>query len=209
MGIEGVADPDHHFGFCGERKNFGVEHFGAGSGESVSFVVAEFVKEARLGGFVGVGGVNAVDVGPDDQFVGVHDVSDDSSGEIGAVASEGGDAAIVGGSDKAGDHGNESVFEKRKQNIAAALTGLFEVRLSVAESVASEDKFRGADGHGWDAGPFECGGKEADAKALAIGGQAVGEFSACGGAAECGDLVKQIAAERLHGARYPGLVSVG
>ena len=68
---------------------------------------------------MGIGGKDAVDIGPDDEFFGVHDVGDDSAGKIGAVAAERGDTAVGSGADETGDDGNEAVFEKRKKNFAA------------------------------------------------------------------------------------------
>jgi hypothetical protein len=63
-------------------------------------------------------------------------VGDDGAGKIGAVAAESGDAAIWSGADEAGDDRHDACFEKRKENVAAALFGLCEMRLGFAESVA-------------------------------------------------------------------------
>src|SRR2546429_304403 len=92
--IEGIANPDDHFGFGGERQNFGVKDFRSAGGEGASFVIDELMQKARLGGFGGIGGVNAVDVGPNDELIGVHNVSDDSAGKNGAVSGGGGGAGI-------------------------------------------------------------------------------------------------------------------
>src|SRR5437870_10867409 len=62
--IEGIANPDDHFGFGGERQNFGVKDFRSAGGEGASFVVAELMQKVRFSGFAGIGGVDAVDVGP-------------------------------------------------------------------------------------------------------------------------------------------------
>src|ERR1700747_912026 len=100
--IKGVAHPNDHAGFRRKRKDLGVKNFCAGGSESVSFVVAEFMEKACFGGFAGIGGEDAVHVGPDDQLARVHDMSDESTGKIGTVAAESGDAAIGSGADKAG-----------------------------------------------------------------------------------------------------------
>ena len=141
MRIESVTNPDDHFGFGGERKDFGVENFRAAGGKGMGFVIAEFVEEASFGGFVGIGGVDAVDVSPDDEFIGIDDVSDDGTGKIGTVAAESGDAAIRSGADEAGNNGHDAGRKEREKNVAAALLGLFEMRLGVAESAAGEDEF--------------------------------------------------------------------
>jgi hypothetical protein len=94
--LEGVADPDDHFGFGGQGQNLGVKNFRACGCESVRLIVGEFMEQAGFCGFARIGGVDAVDVGPDDKFVGVDDVGDERAGEIGAVAAQGGDAAIGG-----------------------------------------------------------------------------------------------------------------
>jgi hypothetical protein len=111
--IESVANPDDHFGFGGERQHFGVENFRAAGGKGVGFVVTELVEQVRFGGFVGIGRVDAIDIGPDDEFVGVHDVGDDGAGKIGAVAAKSGDTAIGSGADEAGNDRDDAGVEKR------------------------------------------------------------------------------------------------
>ena len=197
MRIESVANPDDHFGLGGERQHFGVKNFRAAGGEGVSFIVAEFVEKAGFGGFVGIGGVDAVDVGPDDEFVGVNDVGDDGAREIRTVAAESGDAAVGSGADEAGNDGHDAGFEERKKNIAAALPGLREMRLGFAESVAGQDEIRRSDRHGGDAGLFERGGEEPGAEAFAEGGETIEEIRAGGDAGMNGNFVKKIAAEEL------------
>ena len=75
--LERVANPNGHFCGSGERKNVRVQDFRSARGERVGVVVAEIVEELRLRVFVGIRGVDAVDVGPDDEFVGIDDVRDD------------------------------------------------------------------------------------------------------------------------------------
>lgn len=112
--IEGIANPDDHFGFGGKRQNFSMKDFRAAGGEGAGFVVAELMQKARFGGFSGIGGVDAVDVGPNDELVGINDMRDNSAGEIGAVAAKRGDAAVGSGADKAGDHRDNAGFEERE-----------------------------------------------------------------------------------------------
>ena len=57
-----------------------MEHFGAAGGEGVGFIVTQLVEEPRFGGFVRIRRVDAVDISPDDELIGVNNVSDDGSG---------------------------------------------------------------------------------------------------------------------------------
>src|ERR1700745_1045138 len=98
-----MADPNDHCGFGGEGKNFGMEDFRATRGEGMGFVVAELMEKPRFGGLMRICGVDAVNVGPNDEFVGVQDVSDDGSRKIGAVAAESGDTAVRSCADEAGN----------------------------------------------------------------------------------------------------------
>jgi hypothetical protein len=195
--VKGVANPDDHFGFRGERQNFRVKNFCACGSKGVGFVVAQLVQEPGFGGFVRVGGIDTVHVSPDDEFFGVHDVSDDSSRKIGTVATEGSDAAVGRGADETGDDGDDAVLEQREKDGAAALARLFEVRLGVAEIVAGQDKVRGRDGHGGDSGFFQRGGEKARTEAFSKGGEAIEELGIGSDAALRRDFVKQISAEKL------------
>src|SRR5690242_11241237 len=195
--IERIANPDDHFGFGGKRQNFSMKDFGAAVGEGASFVVAELMQKVRLGGFAGVGGVDAVDVGPNDELVGVHNVSDDGAGKIGAVAAERGDAAVGSCADEAGDDGHNTGFEKRKKNVAATLPGLFEMGLGIAECVASQNEFRRSDGDRGNARLFESGCEEPDAETFAKGGETIEKFGASGDAAVNWNFVEKVASQEL------------
>src|SRR5260370_31762267 len=127
------------------------------------------MQKARFGAFVGIGGVDAVDVDPTDEFVGVDHVSEYGAGKIRAIAPEGGNAAIRSCADEPGYDWDDAGFEERNKNVAAALLGLFEMGLSVAEGIASQDELGGRDGHRGDAGLFESGGKEPSAETFAKG----------------------------------------
>jgi len=90
--------------------------------------------------------------------------------KIGAIAAEGGDAAIGSCADEPGYDWDDAGFEERKKNVAAALLGLFEMRLGVTKSIASQDELGGRDGHRGNAGLFESGGKEPSAETFTKGG---------------------------------------
>jgi hypothetical protein len=163
----------------------------------VGFLVTEFVEKARLDGFIGIGGKDAIDVGPDDEFVGVDDVRDDGAGKIGTVAAKGGDAAIGSCTDEAGNDRDDTGFEERKKNVAAALFGLCEMRLSFAEGVAGQDELGGRDGHCGDAGFFKSGSKKPCTEAFAERGEEIEAIRAGGDAGADGNFVKQIASQEL------------
>jgi hypothetical protein len=195
--IERVANPDDHFGFGGKRKNFGVEDFRATGGEGMGFVVAELVEKPGLGGFMGTRGVDAIDIGPNDELIGVYDVGNDGTGKIGAVAAERGDAAIGSCANEAGDDRDNAGFEKRKKNGAATPFRLFEMRLGVAESIAGQHEIRGGDRDGGDAGLFESGGEEPGAEAFAKGGQTIEKLGTGGDSAVNRNFMKKVAAQEL------------
>jgi hypothetical protein len=177
-----------------------MKNFCATGRQRVRLIIAQVVQKFRFGGGMRVGGVNTVDVGVDDELFGVDDVRDDGTGKIGAVAAEGGDAAVGSGADKAGDDGYKRGFDKREKNVAAALFGFFEVRLGVTEGVAGKDEIRGSDRDGGDAGFFERGGEETRAESFAEGSETIGEFFGGDDGTLLGNLVEKIAAEKLKAA---------
>ena len=174
-----------------------MENSRAAGGKGVGFIVAEFVKKPRFGGFVRISGVDAIDVGPDDEFIGVDDVRNDGAGEIGTVAAESGDAAIGSSADETSDDRDDAGVEKREKNVAAAVFSLFEVWLGFTESVAGQNEFRGCHGHGRDARLFDGGGEEPGAEAFAKRGQAIEEIRAGEDAGVNGYFVEKIASQEL------------
>ena len=81
-------------------------------------------------------------------------------------------------------------MEERKKNVAAALLGLFEMGVGVAEGIASENELGGRDGHCGDAGLFESGGKKPRAETFTKGGQAIEEIRASGDGGVGGNFMK-------------------
>src|SRR5260370_2203943 len=176
--IESISDPNNHYGVGGERPTLGVENFRASGSEGAGLIVAELMQEARFAGVVRIRGVDAIDISPNNELVGVHGVRDDGSGKIRAVAAKRGDAAIGRRTNEAGNDGYDAGFEERKKNAAAALPGLFEVRLRVAKRIAGQDKIRRRDRHRGDAQLFERGGKQPRAEAFAKRGETIEESRA-------------------------------
>src|SRR5580704_15350276 len=178
-----------------------MKNLGAASRQRVRFIVAEIVQEFRLRGLVGICGVYAVNVGPDHQFVGVHDVRNDCAGKVGAVAAECGDAAVWSRADETSDDRDDTSVEQRDQYVVASALGLFQVGLGVAERVAGEHEFRRGDRNGGDAGALQRGGEQAGAEAFAKGREAVEELRRCSDMVMDRDFVKQVAAQRVERVR--------
>ncbi len=174
-----------------------MKNFGAAGGKGAGLIITEFMKKPGFGGFVGIGGVDAVDIGPNDELVGVHHVGDDGPGKIGTVATERGDAAIGSCADETGNDWNNAGFKERKKNLPAALFGLFKMRLGVAESVAGQDEIRGSDRHRRYAGFFERSGEEPGAETFAKGGEAIEEFGAGSNGAVSWNFMKKVASQEL------------
>ncbi len=65
-----------------------MENFGAEIGEFGGFVVGNFRDGARFGNEARVGGLDAVDVGPNDGFLGVQGGAENGRGIIRAAATE-------------------------------------------------------------------------------------------------------------------------
>jgi hypothetical protein len=155
------------------------------------------MEKARFGGFMRIRGIDAVDVGPNDELIGVHNVGDDGTGKIGAVAAERGDTAVRSCANEAGNDGDNAGFEKRKKNGAATLFCFFEMRLGVAESIASQHEIRGGDRHRRYAGLFESSCEEPGAETFAKGGQTIKELGTRSNTAVNGDFVKKVTAQEL------------
>src|SRR3984893_17480224 len=100
MRLEGVTDPNRNFAIRRKGQQLRVEHFSTTGRQCVRFVVAEVGEEPGMGELARVFRVDAVYVGPDDEFIGIDDLGDEGAGKIGTVAPERGDAAVRCGSDE-------------------------------------------------------------------------------------------------------------
>jgi len=72
---EGIENTDDHCGFGGEKEELRVEELRA-VGRGRGRIVAELMQQARFGGLLGIRG-DAVDVGPNEEFVASNEVRDD------------------------------------------------------------------------------------------------------------------------------------
>jgi hypothetical protein len=127
-------------------------------------------------------------------------MSDDRAREIGAVAAESGDAAVGSRANEPCDDGDETVFEEGKKNAAAAFFGFFQMRLGVAESVASEHEIGRGNGNSGDAGFLECSGEETSTESFAEGRKTIGELGGGVDAALPRNFVEKVAVEELEDA---------
>src|SRR5260370_23717220 len=125
-------------------------NFWSAGSRGEGLIITKLVQKARFGGFVRICGVDAIDISPDDELVGVHDMSDDGPRKIRTIAAKSGNAAIARCADESGNDGDHPGFKKRKENVAAAPLGLFNMRLRIPEGVASQDELRRGDRHGRD-----------------------------------------------------------
>ena len=92
--VEAAADFEEDAKFFGEFDAARLHDFGAGRGHFEHFVVADLGDFLRAGNDARVGGVNAIDVGENLAEVGLGGGGEGDRGEVGAAASEGGDAAV-------------------------------------------------------------------------------------------------------------------
>ncbi len=92
--------------FFGKFDRARLHHFGARGGHFEHFVVAYFLKFACGGNDARVGGINAIDVGKNLAEISFGGSGKGDGGEIGAAASEGGDAVVCGLALEPGDDAN-------------------------------------------------------------------------------------------------------
>jgi len=85
FGLEAVANPDRDAGGGDGAQCVGMENFGAEIGELGGFVVGDFGDGLGFGDEAGVGGFDAVDVGPDDGFSGVERGAEDGGAVVGTA----------------------------------------------------------------------------------------------------------------------------
>ena len=90
-----------------------MQNFRAKVSQLGGFAVRNFRNGAGLGDQSRIGGDDAIHVGPDNHFVGVHGRAQNRRGIIGTAAAKSGELAIFGGADKSGDDRNGALGEQR------------------------------------------------------------------------------------------------
>jgi hypothetical protein len=174
-----------------------MKDFGAAGCQCVRFIITQVVEKFSLGGDVRISGIEPIHVSPNDELFGIHDVSNNRTGKIGAIAAERGNTTVGSGADEACNDRNEAIFKKREENAAAPLSSLLQMRLGIAEGIASEDELRGGNGNSGDAGLFESGSEKTRAETLSKGSETIGEFGGGSNAALLRHLVEEVASEEL------------
>ena len=92
-----------------------MQHLGAEVGQLGRFLKADDLDAQRIGADAGIGGHDAVHVGPDFDGLGVQRAAHQRAGEVGAAAAQrGGDAGLVGG-DEAAHHRDLARGDQREQ----------------------------------------------------------------------------------------------
>src|ERR1035437_2506042 len=187
-GVAAVEDENRNVPFDGGEDGGRVQDLGAEVGQLGGFLEADDLDAEGLGADAGVGGHDAVDVGPDFDGLGLERAADKGAGEVGAAAAEGGgDAGQVGG-DEAGhdrhlaqsDEGAE-LFRRALVDDGVLGDGFLELRVG-------DDDVAGVDVGGVDGALAEGGDDDAAGDALAVAddevGDARGEFEDGGEAAQ-------------------------
>ena len=103
----GVAAVEHQHGnvlFDGGQDGGRMQNLGAEVGQLGGLFKADDLDAQGIGTDAGIGGHDAVHVGPDFDGLGGERAADERAGKVGAAAAEGGgDAGLVGG-DEAAHH---------------------------------------------------------------------------------------------------------
>ena len=169
--VGGVAAVEHEDGdvlFDRGQNGGRVQNLGAEVGEFGCFFKADDLDAQGIRADAGVGGHDAVDVGPDFDGVGSKRAADECAGEVGAAAAEGGgDACLVGGDEAAHDR-NLALVDEGAELFSGALLDDGVLRDGLLELGVGDDDVAGIDMGGVDAALAESGGDDAAGDALAV-----------------------------------------
>ena len=104
--VEGVLDPDGNlllaYGIQGGR----IHHLGAEVTQFGGFLVGQFVDDVGRLDNAGIGGHEAIDIGPNLQYRGVQGRCEDAGGVVGTAAAQGDDVTGAVAGDEAGNDGD-------------------------------------------------------------------------------------------------------
>ncbi len=106
----------------------GMQNLRAEVGEFGGLVEADDFDAAGFRTDSGVGGEDAVDVGPDFDAVGAEAGAEDGGGKIGAAAADGGRDAGAIGADESAHHRDFAFVEQRLNFFLQPGVGFFELR---------------------------------------------------------------------------------
>ena len=167
VGVHRAADPQDDLVLDERDHGPRVEHAGAEVGELERLLIRHAGDRVGVAQDRGVAGHDAGDVGPDLDLAGREGAGEEGGGVVGAVAAEGGAAAVGGGAEEAGVDGDR-VAPGGAQGVQAGLAGGV-VDEGGAEAVVGDEPVAGVDEDGGLAGDGEQGGEDAGAEALAEG----------------------------------------
>jgi hypothetical protein len=103
-GVAAVEHQHRNVLFDGRQDGGRVQDLGAEVGQLGGFFKADDLDAQCVGTDAGIGGHDAVNVGPDFDGLGRERAADERAGEVGAAAAQGGgDAGLVGGDEAAHD----------------------------------------------------------------------------------------------------------
>ena len=116
-----------------------VQDLRAEIGELRRLFEADHLDPVSIGTDTRVGGLHAVDVGPDLDTLGVQPCTDQGGGEIGASAADGGGNSLAGGADKATHDGDASCIDQRFYVYLKALIDLLDLRYGARVLAIGDD----------------------------------------------------------------------
>ena len=186
--IARVQNVDGNIFLDGGQHRRGVQDFRPEVGEFGGFVEADDFDAPGFRTDAGIGGENAVDVGPDFDAVGAQAGADDGGGKIGAAAANGGGDAGAIGSDEAAHHRHLTCLQQGLNFFLQAGVGFFVLRDRLHVVAVGDENFAGVDVDSVQAARGEGGGDDFAGKHFAEGGDVVGgarrDFADGGNAAQ-------------------------
>src|ERR1700726_1567291 len=142
--------------------------------EFCGFVEADHLDAASLGTDSGIGGENAVNVGPDFDAVGAQASADDGGGKVGTAASDSGSDSGAIGADEATHHRYLACIQQRLNFFLQANVRLLKLRDGLHVAAVGEQDFAGVDVGSFKSAGGEGGSNDFAGKHFAEGGDVVG-----------------------------------
>src|ERR1035441_6077149 len=187
-GVARVQHVDGNIFLDGGQHRRGVQDFRAEVGEFGGLVEADDFNPARLGTDSGIGGEDAVDVGPDLDAVGAQASADDRGGKIRTASSDGCRDAGAIGSDEAAHHRHLACLQQRLNFFLQAGIRFLELRDCLHVVAVGDQNFAGVDVGSVQSSRGERGRDDFAGKHFAEGGDVVGgagsDFADGGNAAQ-------------------------
>ena len=151
-----------------------MQNFRAEVREFGGFVEADDFDAAGFGTDSGIGGEDAVDVGPDFDAVGAQACADDGGGKIGAAAADGGRDAGAIRADESAHHRDLACREQWLNFLLQPGVGFLVLRNGLHVAVVGDQYFAGVDVDSVESAGGEGGGDDFAGKHFAESGDMVG-----------------------------------